>query len=265
MLFIKGVNVTSYYEIIEKSRKRKRKAAIIALILLASLVSGFFLILINNSKNSQEKTNANRQIKDINVPNTGSGSPRTMLAGFYELPSPGGPLPANETAGPLRVGGESNPVVSGFAHSELGASLAGLHLLERVRPYVGPSVFVPTIQTQMIGKGNDVQMYLEETKEIYSKTYNNVPNQPLAVSRTAEYVGYRVVAYSDLYAVVQYLLEFPAPQTQAESNTSTAAKFYGQEIAVLWKDSDWLLMAQTGGKLAPIMTDVDPNAFIRFK
>ncbi len=253
--------MTSYFEIVEKSRKKKQKLIILSVVLLTSLAITFLFIYTKTTSNSQEKNQNDKQKNSSNIPINSSSSPSNkMLPGFYELPSPGGQLPAHETAGPLRVGGESNPIVSGFAHSELGAALAGLHLLERVRPYAGPSVFVPTIQKQMVGKDNDVQVYLDETNEAYLKSLKASPNQSQPILRTAQYVGYRITAYSDLYAVVQYLLEFPPK----ENNGSSAAKIFGQQVAVVWKDNDWLLMAQTDGKLAPIQTDVDPNKFIRF-
>ena len=56
-------------------------------------------------------------------------------------------LPVSATAGP-RVRGET---VSGFERSPLGAAIAAANLVVRLDPAAGPTVFEPTLATQVVG------------------------------------------------------------------------------------------------------------------
>lgn len=154
---------------------------------------------------------------------------------------PGVDLPVSTSSGPAV---EQDGRARGFAHTELGAALAAIHLTTRTDRAVGPAVFGPTIQEQVVGP--DAPRFAQTVADDYEKERQRraLPaGTPFNPER--ELSGYRVEQYSpEVARVVVY---------QAGQEGS-APLIFAFRFELRWVGDDWKLVAPAGGTLATALT-----------
>lgn len=158
-------------------------------------------------------------------------SPRTPAASSLILN--GMRLPVSPQAGPRYVDGS---LVAGFAASPAGAAYAALHLSLRANPDVGPAVYRPTINDQVIGAAG----YLVLVEQDYESTRLRrgiAEGQPLAGGNAVP-IGWRIDAYEpDGPTTVHLLL--------GETGSPVLVDV---PVSVVRDVNDWKLLAPATGR-----------------
>lgn len=137
---------------------------------------------------------------------------------------------------------------SGWDHSPDGAVLAGVHLLMRTSGDVGPKVFEPTINNQMVGTDKDLYLSKVETEYQRLKTLEPVgANGELTQSfirgrqDRAGVWGYQVTAYTGDTAFVDLML-------RTFKTGSAGPTFVKVSVNMKWVQGDWRLSAPPQGE-----------------
>lgn len=166
-------------------------------------------------------------------------------------------LPASRTAGPRDTDAGR---ARGFAHNDIGAAFAAVHLLVRTFPFVGSTVFGPTIAEQVVGK--DAAALARITDQAYAQTARPAkvnPGDPLR-SEGGWVAGYRL----------------DSPQTPDERTVRVlirqvadleAEGFTEYRVHLTWRDGDWRLIAPAWGDwrtAARAMTNADPARYLSY-
>ncbi len=172
-----------------------------------------------------------------------SADPSTAAAalpadlGFTEVA--GVTLPTSPSEGP---GDTSGGLARGFAHTPTGAVLATVHLVVRTTPQVGPTVFDPTLRTQVVGPdaaamrqkvARDYQSLVDRAQVAYGQ-----PLGPLG-RLYATLRGFRISGYSADEATVQILT--------AATDTAGRPVYTATVVRLRWAGGDWSLVAPPGG------------------
>ena len=156
-------------------------------------------------------------------------------------------LPVSAMAGPTDLSGGR---ARGFGHNPAGAVFAALHLLVRTSPQVGPRVWAPTLQEQVVGP--DLAAYMDAVRLGYQAGRDRlqVPDGEPLGRIYASIQGVRIDAYTEQAASLRVLIEAPG----ADGNPARAATV----VQVSWSGSDWQLIAPPQGDWATVRVLVSP-------
>jgi hypothetical protein len=146
-------------------------------------------------------------------------------------------LPESSTTGPHDV---SDGLARGFAHTTVGSVVAALHLAVRTTPNVGPAIFEPTLQDQVVGPSAEAMSQAVEADYQQSATRLGVHyGQPLG-DLPAHPVGVQVVAATTDQVDLSLLTE--------AADAAGVGQFAACAVSVVWSDGDWRLLAPPGGR-----------------
>ncbi|WP_210891725.1 hypothetical protein [Micromonospora sp. C72] len=125
-----------------------------------------------------------------------------------------------------------------------------MHIVVRVNPQVGPTVFDPTLGTQVVGTDAaamrvQVAQAYDELRGPAGVTYG----QPVG-RLYATLLGYRILSYTDDEVALRLLTEAPDA-----SGTPVA---FSTELRLLWSGGDWGLVAPAGGTFDQVVTAASP-------
>jgi hypothetical protein len=146
-------------------------------------------------------------------------------------------------AGPART---TAGRAEGFARTPAGAVLAAVHIGYRVEATLGPSVYRPTIEEQVVGA--DKERFLSKVDQEYrggetsgvSPTGALVREVEKAKATRSQMWAHRVDSFDPSVAVVQLLMRtFPAG--------GSAPAWVNFAWTVRWVDDDWRLVAPLNG------------------
>ncbi|WP_444950994.1 hypothetical protein [Micromonospora ureilytica] len=129
--------------------------------------------------------------------------------------------------------------------------LAAAHIVVRANPQVGPTVFEPTLRTQVVGAdAASMRVQVAQAYDELRRQTGVADGQP-AGRLNATLLGYRIVSYTDEEVVLRLLTEAPSD--------SGSSLMVSTEVRVRWTGSDWALLAPAGGTFDRAVTVVlDP-------
>jgi hypothetical protein len=145
-------------------------------------------------------------------------------------------LPVSATAGPADTGAG---LARGFAHDPGGAVLAAVHITARTSAQVGPAVFGPTFDRQVLGA--DAELMRESVSRDYTQLREQAgiaEGQPLG-PLAAVLRGYLVDRYSPQAAHLRVL-------TEAYDDAGRPVQAVTR-LQMVWTGTDWALQAPPGG------------------
>ena len=189
------------------------------------------------------------------VPLTASPGPWIIVPGEVRLPADttwtrvaGVLLPAAPSTGPALV---EQGLASGFMPTAQGAVVAALHLLVRTTPQVGPDIFEPTIQAQVVGEAQALHRAVIDDYTAGAAALGVTYGQPLG-DLPATLVGVRVEEAQAERVQVAVL-------TAALDSTGTR-RYAATTVTMLWSDDDWRLLAPPAGSWDAVVRLVDPTS-----
>ena len=162
-------------------------------------------------------------------------------------------VPVSDQSGPRLT---EKGLAGGFAHDRAGAVLAAVHIVVRVTPQVGPTVFEPTLRTQVVGP--DAPALRVQVAQAYDELRLQAGmayGQPIG-TLYATLRGYRILSYTEDEAALRLLIEAPG--------ASGAPVIASTEIHLRWTGSDWALLAPTGGTFDQAVTPASPADIATF-
>ena len=178
---------------------------------------------------------------------SGSSTVNVMSAHAFQ----GAAVPVSSAAGPRTI---DDVRASGFAHTELGAAMAALHLAVRTDPATSPAVFVPTIQEQTTG---DTAGFLATRQKQYAalaKAAKVPAGQPI-IAPTGSMVGWKIPAgwSADAPTTVHLLVQIP-----------NSGKWVDIAPTVVWDATanDYKLQVSADGTLPS--TTATPDGYTKF-
>jgi hypothetical protein len=217
------------YDPIERVRRARRQAATIAG--LVALMVALLLVLVVRLWTGRTTTPPDASSGVI----ASDGGPDLQWRSYR----PGQDLPESRTAGPSRhVEGR----VAGFAHSQLGAALAAIHIGTRVDPTAGPAVFEPTIHGQVVG--TDVERLAEQTSARYDQgrqEQGKGPGEPLDPGK-ARLAAFKVESYLPDSATVDMITAY-----------EDHSQYFSFRYEVRWVNDDWHLVAPPEGDMQKVL------------
>ena len=145
-------------------------------------------------------------------------------------------MPVSPSAGPRQL---TDTRATGFAHTQLGAALAALHISVRMAPMTGPKVYRPTIAEQVVGHDTNKQFAAVNAQYQQLAKVAGVSGGAPVIGATPPFTGYRVRDYTDTTATVDLVVTNPYKGTDLQ-----------YAIPVRWVDGDWRIVfdpASTGG------------------
>lgn len=243
------------YDVITRARRTTRRR-IIAGCLAAATMAGAVTVAVvgtepHRSVTSPVELAPLRPAAGAAAP-TGAGLPADL--GWADVA--GVSVPVSHRSGP-RFTDEGQ--ARGFTHDRAGAVLAAVHIIVRVNPHVGPTVFVPTLRDQVVGP--DAAAMRVQAAQAYDELRDQagVPDgQPIG-RLSATLRGYRILSYTDDEAVLRLLTE--------ALDASGAPLMVSTEVRVRWTGSDWVLLVPAGGTFDQAVTaasDPDIATFLPF-
>jgi hypothetical protein len=233
-------------DLIDAARVRTRRLLlmiVVAVLLLAPSI--FFAIAYAVTAHDSNPA--------LSVPLTASPGPGSTAPGEVRLPADttwttvaGVPLPASPSTGPTHM---EQGLASGFMPTARGAVVAALHLLVRTTPQVGPDIFEPTIQAQVVGEAQALHRAVIDEYTAGAAALGVAYGQPLG-ELPATLVGVRVEDAQPERVQVAVL-------TAAVDSTGTR-RYAATTVTMLWSDDDWRLSAPPGGSWDAVVRLVDP-------
>jgi hypothetical protein len=174
-----------------------------------------------------------------------TGSPTAMATAGQSLTwsSFGGmALPSSPTAGPYQT---RHGLATGFARSPRGALLAAINIAVRTASQWGPSIYEPTIETQVTGPGT--ADLLAADNRAYARLQDGTrAHQTASLPASAAEEAYRFLSYSPNTATLNVVTIGPAGNgTQVLAVT---------RLQVVWQHGDWRLVAPAKGDWANAST-----------
>lgn len=162
--------------------------------------------------------------------------PDISLSGVSWRSLQGYELPVSTQAGPRDISGG---LASGYSDTPLGALLAAVNITARTSWQFGPSVFGPTVNSQVTGRF--AAQMLSADQNSWSQ------GAPESVAGTT---GTRQVAFSfDEYTAT-------GASVDLVSGTPGAGDYAVTQVDLLWLRGDWRVVAPPGGDWANSATQV---------
>lgn len=234
----------------EQARRRATATVAVVVGIIATLLAAAVVFLVQRGDKPG----------DPNVAGSSPGGPvtngpvtsETLEAGdvtysdFYGVPLPVSP------AGPHEVDGR---LASGFDRSPAGLVLAAVHITYRVGSDVGPAVFEPTIEHQMVG--SDRATFLAARNDEYATNrarYGAGADGEItsafeqAVRERSRPWAYRVEAFDSSVGSVHLLLRTVPPGSEP--------LYVDITYTLQWVDGDWRLAAPLNGDWGSVATSV---------
>jgi hypothetical protein len=172
-------------------------------------------------------------------------TPVTDVSGLQWAHDQGYLLPESVQAGPHVMNGG---LASGFADTPLGALVAMINIAVRTAWEFGPTVFQPTIESQVTGP------YASEMLSLDQDAYGNETGQ--ADGPYARITGYQWAGYTPSDATADLAEEGPV-----DGVTTYAAI----QIQAQWVNGDWRVVAPPGGDWANSATEIGSlNGYLTF-
>ncbi|WP_330186134.1 hypothetical protein KZZ52_41675 [Dactylosporangium sp. AC04546] len=158
-------------------------------------------------------------------------------------------LPVAPVAGPHDL---ANGRARGFRQTPPGAVLAALHILVRTSPHVGPSVWEPTLEEQVVGP--DAVEFGEVVRLGYelARDEQQLPDGAALGPIPATILGVRIDAYSTRAVSLRMLIE-----TDRAGGTPA---WVAMLVQLSWSDGDWRMIAPPGGDWAAV--EVPASTFV---
>lgn len=157
---------------------------------------------------------------------------------------PGQDLPVSASAGPSR---QVDGRVAGFARTQLGAALATIHISSRIWDLaVGPDVFGPTIDQQVVGAdaGELARQVADNYGQARQQQGKNIGER--LDPGPARLAAYQINRYSPDNATVSVIY----------AKDETASAYSSFRFDVRWTDGDWHLVSPPAGNLASVYTQL---------
>ncbi|WP_406043254.1 hypothetical protein OG799_04145 [Micromonospora sp. NBC_00898] len=125
-----------------------------------------------------------------------------------------------------------------------------MHIVVRTNPQIGPTVFDPTLRTQVVGTDAaamriQVAQAYDELRGPAGVAYGQPIGRLYATLR-----GYRILSYTDDEVNLRLLTEAP--------DASGAPVAVSTELRLLWSAADWALVAPVGGTFDQVVTAASP-------
>ncbi|MEH1124721.1 hypothetical protein [Micromonospora sp. CPCC 206061] len=147
-------------------------------------------------------------------------------------------LPVSARYGPATV---AEGRAWGFAHNRFGSVMAATHIAVRADAIVGPRVYRPTIDQQVIGTDVDALASNVDSEYEGRRAEAGVAAGDPLPGTHASLAGYRVESYTDQAAFLRLLIASPGPNAQG-------TVYVDFRIEVRWAEGDWRLVAPPGGR-----------------
>ncbi|MEU8315018.1 hypothetical protein [Micromonospora sp. NPDC049033] len=242
------------YNVIARARRTTRRRLTAACVTAAAVVGAVTVAVAVGAEPKQTVTSP-----------AGPGAPARPDTGAATAESAGLPSDlgwANVAGISVPVSTQSGPRLTsdgqarGFAHDHAGAVLAAVHIVVRVNPQVGPTVFVPTLRTQVVG--TDAAAMRVQVAQAYDELRGPVGvayGQPIG-RLYATLRGYRILSYTGDEVNLRLLTEAP--------DASGAPVVASTELRLRWSGADWALVAPVGGTFDQVVTAASPAEVATF-
>ncbi len=233
----------------ETERKKPSKWLIAVLAIASAVIAASVVTLIRSGDGSaaapaRDETpdlSANPVDPDRTDPNP--SGPEWTTAEFQSLA-----LPVSKTGGPFDL---SDGRARGFAHTELGAVAAAIHLPARVSGPAGPNIFEPSIAEQTTGPyKTDLAITQARIYESERLQYGVPYGDPTPMSATVE--AYKIDRYRPAAAKITLLMR-------------GQGVVISSPVSLAWEGDEWKLIAPAAGSFSEGTENPDPSAFVMFE
>ncbi len=247
------------YDIDQRVRARTRRALLWLVAGLVVAVAATVVIVVAAQDPEPSSGKPKQDVRPPNVSETYKNKavtvPQEELDRITWVQSRGAWFPVSADAGPKK---QTDNLASNFARKPLGAVLAALHIAERASSASGSSIFIPTIQKQLIG--DNLEQFLARTQEAYDEELRDKrvnEGEALSIS-TVNFIGFQLEHYDGSYAVIHLLIAGP----NAEVNQTLAADF---RVEVRWVENDWRVVVPVDETWASAMSPAQQeNVYLMF-
>ena len=232
-------------DVISTARRRTRRLAVAILAGLGVLAALVYAAGLYVNAHLDEQASTPPATATPPWPATTGGA--VLPAGVTWVSVAGVALPTSPATGPAQTSGD---LARGFTHTTPGAVVAALHLLVRTTAQVGPRVFEPTIDEQVLGEHTAAmrQRVADEYRQAAARaaiTYG----EPLG-DLPATIVGVRVEENTDTRVTVSVLT--------SATDTAGVPRYAATPVTVIWAGGDWRLLAPPQGSWDDLVRVVDP-------
>ncbi|WBC05284.1 hypothetical protein [Micromonospora sp. WMMA1976] len=242
------------YDVIDRARRAtRRRLTTICLTAVALTAAVAAAVMATTAPDRPADSPSGSAMSTFAVTSATSGSETQGFSDLKWVDVAGISLPVSSRTGPRITGGGQ---ARGFAHDQAGALLAAVHIVVRINPQVGPTVFEPTLRDQVVGP--DAAAMRVQVAQAYEELRAQLGGQPLG-RLNAILRGYRIVSYRDDEAAVRLLTEAPG--------ANGVPLLVVAEVRVRWTGSDWALLAPAGGTFEQTVmaaSDADTATFLPF-
>ncbi|MEU7802647.1 hypothetical protein AB0B10_25645 [Micromonospora arborensis] len=240
------------YDVIDRARRRTRRRVAAAALAVAAVTALGAVVAVALHDDSSAQTPG----RAFTTPASGSDAAGgvALPADLRWTPVGGVSLPESRQAGPHDSTGG---LARGFSHDEPGAVLAAVHVIVRVAPQLGPSVFDQTLRSQVTGP--DAAAMRSRVAQDYDQLRANAGvryGQPVG-HLAAALRGYRLTDYTPQEVSLQILTEGRDGDGEPVLAAST--------VRLQWTGSDWALLAPPGGDFNSVVSSAgDATGFHPF-
>ncbi|MFD6608661.1 hypothetical protein ACFWD1_07205 [Micromonospora chalcea] len=242
------------YDVIDRARRATRhRLTTICLTAVALTAAVAAAVMATTAPDRRADSPSGRAMSTIAITATTPDNGTQRLGDLEWVDVAGVSMPVSSRSGPrITTGGQARR----FAHDQVGALLAAVHIVVRINPQVGPAVFEPTLRDQVVGP--DATAMRVQVAQAYDELRAQLDGQPLG-RLNAILRGYRIVSYRDDEAAVRLLTEAPG--------ANGVPLLVVAEVRVRWTGSDWALLAPAGGTFEQTVmaaSDADAATFLPF-
>jgi hypothetical protein len=161
----------------------------------------------------------------------------------------GASVPVSRASGPRDV---SAGRARGFSHDARGAAFAAIHLTLRVSAQVGPTVYGPTIDEQVIGTDAQAMRDLVEDQYEQLRQQQNVAYGQPAGRFFAAAKGYRIDSENGSMVNLRLLIEAPGANNSGVILVSCV-------VQLRWINEDWAILAPPSGDWGRVVSQVNDS------